>query len=183
MTDGPRVLALDIATKTGWAVDHPVDPGRPQFGTIVLPRPAFEGDYGTRLSIFRGALVRMVAEHRPTHLTYEAPRPNTGEGDTNIHTIMVLIMLAGIAEEVGTTLKLDVRAANIASVRKHFIGTSRGRRDEMKRAVMGRCKQLGWNPLDDNSADACAIWDFQRHILRANARLEPAMPMFAPKRG
>lgn len=105
-------------------------------------------------------------------LTFEAPIESaTMGGKTNQATARVLLSLPTVAGAISLRLgvRMDrIRRAKADDVRKHFIGTARtGDRAQTKRAVIQRCNQLGWYPVDDNEADALALYDYQRALLNA----------------
>lgn len=169
-----RILALDIATRSGWAAGEGAD-NAPAFGTLVLPASVTPGDYGRRFAAFRRGMVRLIAEHSPRCIWFEAPL--TFGGDTNQHTMRMLIGLAAICEEVAETYEIECVEANNQAIRKHFIGTARGNREELKAGVMRRCHEMGWDVCDDNQGDACALFDYARHRLRIAGRLTQSLPL------
>lgn len=174
-------MAADLATVSGFAVTDPETPSRPILATIRLPAPRFEGDYAPRYTALRMHLIRWFEAHRPAVLVFEAALILGAPGlKTNVHTARLLNGMAAIAEEAAHSHGIEVGEANNAEVRRHFIGTNRGRRAELKDAVMRRCSQLGWLPKNDNEGDAAATWDFQTHLMRANRRLRPTLAMGRP---
>jgi hypothetical protein len=48
----------------------------------------------------------------------------------------------------------------VSTVRKHFISAGNLRSKEAKAAVMARCDLLRWPYVDDNHADAAAVWSW-----------------------
>jgi len=58
--------------------------------------------------------------------------------------------------------RANVRTHMVASstVRKHFIDSGGLKSKEAKRAVIERCRLLGWAVEDDNAADATACWSY-----------------------
>ena len=82
---------------------------------------------------------------------FEAPLlPRT----TSFKTVTKLHSLAGITELLCLRSQVKVRSANNTTVKKAFTGHGRAE----KSAMCDRAKQLGFNPKDDNEADAIAIW-------------------------
>lgn len=154
-----RLLALDIATKTGWAFGDASDK-KPRFGSIQLPKSSELGEYGRRFSTFRRELIRLVTEFAPQAIWYEAPMMKDSAGNTSINTIRVLTGLAGFAEEVAHTYGLQCAEATSKEVRKHFIGYSTGKSDELKLAVMKQCHLIDWTPANYDESDALALWSY-----------------------
>ena len=48
----------------------------------------------------------------------------------------------------------------VRTIRKHFIGHGGLKRSEAKAAAIKTCQMLGWNPKNDDEADAGALWDY-----------------------
>lgn len=159
-----RVLALDIASATGWAADRPSGGDRPVCGTFKV-RPEGE-DLGPLYADFEEGLEGLIGLHQPTVLAFEAPLVFGGDTGskrkTNHQTVRILFGLAAVAEKVGWQHNLDVYELHIQTVRKHFVGSGRADKSE----VMARCRLLGWDPPSLDASDACACWDYARHTLR-----------------
>ena len=96
-----RVLALDIASCTGWAADFPSGGDRPVMGAFRV-RPEGE-DLGPAFCDFEGQIEGLIAVHQPTVLAFEAPLVIGGAGGstrpTNHQTVRILFGLAAI--EIG----------------------------------------------------------------------------------
>ncbi len=167
-----RVLGLDIATCSGFAVDPPDGGDKPLTGTFRAEH--FGDELGRAFVAFEEWLEGMLRLHRPDCLAFEAPLVIGGTGgstrQTTHQTVRKLFGLATIAELVGTRGRIAVFECHIQSVRKHFVGS--GRAD--KREILHRCRVLGWQVKDDNAADAAAIWDYARSILNAAERRQAA---------
>lgn len=160
-----RILALDLARKTGWALGT-IHDKVPASGSVTL---ANEGaSMGKLFSSWRIYLRDFLSLHPDIRVVvFEAPLvPEQKRGETNISTTRRLIGLAAVTEELLFSLdRYDIREARVSDVRTHFLGSNRNKREAAKRLTMGRCRQFGWNPVDDNAADALALWDYQRGIL------------------
>lgn len=167
-----KVLALDLATCTGWAIDGP---GRNARGDVVPlhgsrragPAIIGETEYGATYVDFRDWLVDLVSVHKPKYFVYEAPLRfagggNTKRGQASPATVRKLLGLCAIAEETAERLSLIHLESDVQTVRKHFCGHGFAK----KAAVIATCRMLGWHPEDDNAADALALWDFARAALR-----------------
>lgn len=158
------VLFLDLATTTGFCEGIPGE--RPTSGKIRLapegsPAAAKQGGLlaflGTRLTAFRYRAV-----------VYEAPRDPRHMGNkTTMDTAMMLIGMTGVTEAVcHQTGHHRVMTADVHEVRKHLLGY-RPDAGKAKIEVIRKLRSLGFNPADDNEADAIAGWLF------ATAKLEP----------
>lgn len=153
-----RVLALDIATTTGWACDGPT-PGVPVSGTFKTPFAGGE-EFGSGFVAFEAWLSDMMSVMRPEVLAFEAPVPRASAH--GFQTTRILLGLATIAELVAAQNGVPCFETHIQSVRLHFTGS--GRCD--KRDVMHRCRVLGWAVVQLDASDACAVWDFTKVALR-----------------
>jgi len=159
------ILALDLASQTGWALSR-LDGGEASSGTLRLAgdEPEEKG------AVLLGWLIDMFTVSPFHHLIYEAPIPVSHMGGkTNARTTQITFGLPMVAGAAAIKLGVKggrVRKARPNDVRKHFIGTrSAGDKNSTKRAVITRCRQLGFDPADDNEADALALLDYQRALL------------------
>ena len=155
----PRdLLALDLTPHTGWARWR--SGGEVRFGTIALPKSG--PDIGRFLAAFDDRLVSVLAV-APDVVVFEAPwiGPNTHQD-----TARKLMCLAGMLEFVCHRAAIPCREVNNAAVRKHFCGKGRAPRAEMKRLVTQACRARGWQPANDDEADALAVLDFAAHVYR-----------------
>lgn len=158
-----RVLALDLSSHTGWAIDRPTGGEKPLSGVVDLP---LDGDeYGRAFVAFEQFLCDAIAAHAPDAVAFEAPLMHRGSNFiTTEQTVRLLFGLAAITELVAHRSGLMAYEVNVATVKRHFAGNGRATKADM----MARCRQLGWEVKDHNAADACAVWDFVRHKLRAS---------------
>lgn len=169
-------MALDIAGSTGVA-----------FGVAGETPRAISVDLGkrhseaVRFSKMIGLTKTLVEKHRPDLIVYEAP---VGGPKTSHTLVGIAACFVGEATRLGFTPE----KVAIASVRKHFLGKhlttahfpgmSKGQaRNEVKRALVARCNQLGWKVDDDDQADACAIWDYACST-KARAQAKPLGGLF-----
>ena len=173
-----RVLALDLATTTGWAFGAPGS--IPQFGHLRFSKPGSARPVTYRA--FRTWLEDRwnVRDHQPDLVVYESPAvPSIMAGKTNIDTIKLLVGLAEHLEE-WCHKKVELREARVADVRVHFIGQNM-KSAYAKQKTLEQCVMLGWKVETADEADACALWDFQCAWL--NPRLAAhSTPLFHGKR-
>jgi hypothetical protein len=173
MTD---ILALDIATVTGWAR------GRvgttPTSGSVRFGRRDASGD-----AVFGHALEwladELKPEPRPNILVFEAMLPpGAKEGDTNARTRDRLAGLHGIVRAVAWQRGIyDIGCYSVGDIRQHFIGERGLKRDKAKRQIMQRCRQLRWPCDDDDAGDALAAWSFACSLIDPTQALK-VMPLF-----
>ncbi|UQR66190.1 hypothetical protein LRP30_13440 [Bradyrhizobium sp. C-145] len=168
MPYNPRILALDLASRTGWAVGYPNE-DKPHSGSVRFAREG--ASMGAVFAGCRQWLNEFLATENDIKLVvFEAPMvPQHMAGRTNAEIIRVLIGLCAVVEEFTYARGYDVREARVSDVRTHFIGSNRHKRKEAKSLTMDACYRLGWTPSDDNAADALALWHYQA------AMLEPSL--------
>jgi hypothetical protein len=156
------VLALDLASTTGFAVGAP--------GTVpVSGSVRFASQGSSHEAVFAAALKWMsdtMAKYDPSTVVWEAPLPTTFKrGLTNVGTTTLLY---GLPAVIGACSYLkgvyDIRKASPRDVRLHFIGCCPPRKSA-KTMTMKRCRDLGWPVGDDNEADALALWSFMCTII------------------
>lgn len=154
-----RVVALDIATRTGIAV-----------GDVGADPSAWSVDLGAgksedaRFAKLLATVDKLIRAEAPDLVAIEAPIGGP-------HASALLIGFVAIARGVCAARGVPVKAITSASVRKHFLGhvpTVRGQsaknkaaaKKAIKEQVMARCKLLGWDMPDHDAADAAACWDY-----------------------
>ena len=167
-----RILALDLAVNTGWALG--LASGSPQVGAQRLKQPREDTEVApANLARFIRDICFIEAD-RPDLIVYEAAMPlfNGGDGRQReirrSHESMVMPgYLVGAVIGIAACYGIDTLAAWPATWRKHFLGRSNfGDRDETKRQTISRCHLLGYlhpSCRDDNQADSAGIWDWAAH--------------------
>jgi crossover junction endodeoxyribonuclease RuvC len=181
MTYAPRILALDLASRSGWACGYPYD-RVPRSGSIRFTK--LGASLGAIYCHCREWLDDFIFAHDPDQredvdlIVFEAPMaPIHMASLTNAHTIRLLIGLCAVVEEFAFANRIDVREAKVSDVRRHFIGAGRFKRPEAKAATIETCHRLGWAPADDNAADALALWHYQASIFDPKLAVQTS-PLF-----
>lgn len=174
MTDG-GLLALDLASTVGWAacaLDYrpvaPIEAGREK------PAGVFSGAWrvapaGTPLAPFLDrfatGLDNMMALHKPSIVVFEAPILHAGH--TSVDTARKLMGMACITELIAYRRQIPtVRECNVSQVKKHWSGNGHAKKD----AMIAAARERGFEPKDDNEADALALMDFGALCLLAKRR-------------
>jgi hypothetical protein len=162
------VLALDIATRTGWCLGEPGGP--PKYGSIRFEGSSHEMRWAAAAHWAAG----FYRKHRPGALAYETPGIYHSR-KTNIDTKVFLGGLVGIT--AGTIHACGMPAdmifrADTPDVRRHFIQAN-PKRAIAKDLTKAKCRELGYEIQDDDEADAIAVWHF------ACAYFEPRLAMEA----
>jgi hypothetical protein len=165
------VLALDLATKTGWAVGGG---GMPETGLHVLPT----GHRGHAFLGFNKWLYDKVDQTGAQMIAYEKPLFGGKGVKMREEVVMKLVGLAAMAEMIGASRGVPVVVVAVQPVRKAFLG--HGRPANPKQAVLDRCKLLGWETGgDDNRGDAAALWHWARATHDRTYNIETGNPVFA----
>ena len=121
-------------------------------------------DVGRFLCAFEDWLTAdLMARTRPERVVFETAWVGP---KTNQATARKLMGMAGEVEKICHRNGLMCVEANNASVRKHFIGKGRGTRDELKQMTIEACRARGWQPANDDEADALAILDYALRLWR-----------------
>lgn len=169
----PTVLALDLASVSGWAVGEPG--GEPMHGSI-----RFASKGASHEAIFANAFrwtSSLLLEHAPKLIVWEAPLAGFKGGKT---TNDVTTVLFGLPAVVGAAAYLrgifDIRKADTRDIRNHFIGCN-PKRAEAKPMVVRQCRAMGWDVEDDNEADALATWSYMCALLDPKLALR-VTPLF-----
>lgn len=135
-----KVLALDLATKTGWAHSDGAS-GVQSF------RPRRGDSPGMRYLALRAWLSRMHDMSPFELIAYEQPH-HRGGYPTEVLFGMVTTVQAWAAERGKETT-----ARHSAEIKRHALGKGRG----SKLAMMMACeREFGIEPIDNNQADA--LW-------------------------
>lgn len=164
---GP-LLALDQATKTGYAYGRPGE--QPVFGSRDFG--GGPGGNGEVIDKFRGWLLEICYEIKPRAICFESPyvprpkkNPQPGDMMINPLTLRRLFAIAGEVEAVAWRLQIECLEATTIEICKFFTGRgSHGGPDNKKAALMARARQYGWDVQDTDAADAVGLWAMAENI-------------------
>ena len=151
------ILALDLGIKTGWALHH--GDGFITSGTAAFRPSRFEGGgmpflrflgWLDEVQSFAGPLEKIVFEEVRRHLGTTAGHVYGG----------FLASLSAWAEKRG----IPYQGVPVGTIKKYATGKG----NAGKKAVIQAMKDRGYNPGDDNEADALAIlhWALDREVGR-----------------
>jgi len=154
------VLALDPATRTGFAFGRP--DGKPEIGSVAFGREhdVLADCYGRAVRWWRTC----VWSRRAHALVIEPPIP-PGElwGKSNYQSTQRIHGLHAIFIGLASEAKMVVLEAPTQTWRKYFLGDGRMKREQAKLAAVRLCRALKWGDpltLDDNAADAAGMWAY-----------------------
>lgn len=167
------VLALDLASVSGWACGEPG--GEPAHGSH-----RFAAKGASHEAIFANAMAWIetkIVFHRPKLIVWEAPLAGFKGGRTTVDVTTILFGLPAIVGAIAYQRGVyDIRKANTSDVRNHFIGCN-PKRARAKALVIQQCRTMGWPVEDDNEADALATWSYMCALLNPKLALQPT-PLF-----
>jgi len=176
MTFTGRILALDLATVTGYAWGVPG--AIPQCGHIRFTKPGSTRPRTYRA--FRDWFDQMWPKVTPDLIVYESPAvPSFMAGKTNIDTTRLLYGLAEHLEEICYG-KIELREATASQVRCHFLGQNL-KAKIAKPMTLERCRDLGWQCETVDESDAAALWDYTCCWLNPQMAYRTT-PLFKPRR-
>lgn len=145
------LLALDLATRTGFAYGPP--DGTPTSGTVV-----FEGEIGRFLGAFETWLISFIVANEPGLVVFESPILTRTK--TTPQTARRLMSLAGITQMICYQGNIRCVEANLKSVKKFFAGNGNAKKGEMiEAASRWGFPDIVW----DDEADALGIWFYHVH--------------------
>ena len=170
----PTLLALDLATRTGWAFgeipERAVTPieartlGAPEVESGAV---GFDGEHGQFFRNFERWLTTFLARHRPDVTVFEAPILDRRK--STLAVVRKLHGLAVITEKVADEFA-PVFSADLGTVKKHATGNGHAKKEQMIDAA----RAMGWDPADADEADALWIWDYSCQEWRRGQRSKAA---------
>lgn len=144
------ILALDLSTKTGWALGQAGH--RPRYGTWHL------GYDGASAPARWAALLDAVADvyrlESPTEIHVEAPLPAIRQ--TSEVNARLLMGLAACVELFAWRRSLSHHEHNAVRVRNRVMGATHPSKAE----ILAWCRKNGFQPTDDNAGDALILWHY-----------------------
>jgi Holliday junction resolvasome RuvABC endonuclease subunit len=158
-------LALDLATTTGYALlraDERIESGAVKFAPKAKDTP------GARWIKFTTWLGEMVAAHPNIALVVYEDVVFIG-GPGGAYACQVYGGFVALMQMFFDRRGIPYIGHGVPEVKKKWTGRGDAKKDEM----IARCKELGFNPTDDNEADAIALL----HVATGRAP-----PVLMPKR-
>jgi hypothetical protein len=183
MTALPLIMALDIATKTGWAYGPP---GKVVKSGSVNLRSSKDDPISTITNNIGFFLANFVVWDPIEEIVVEAAKP-AGEGAGG-NAVVIAWGCLSVVEFFAACKKIPVRYVANNTLKKHFIGKayveapptfkpnlrdrSERNRQYGKLLMIERARLLGYLPIDcndDNRADACGLHDYASHKFHRSA--------------
>lgn len=140
------VLALDLGTSTGWALQSP--DGQITTGTVSLKHTRYDGG-GMRYLRFRRWLEQLDIDAGPIEAIYfEEVRRHAGTDAAHVYGGLLGMLTAWCEEHL-----VAYQGVPVGTIKRFIAG--KGNAD--KAAVIAAVQGKGFAPADDNEADATAI--------------------------
>ena len=136
-----KILALDIATKTGWKTAT-------ASGVWDLKPNRGESE-GMRVVRFKSKVKEIIALEGITLVSYERP------AGMHKSSIMVASQMVGVLLDLCIELNVDVACYSANEIKKFATGKGNAGKPLMIQAAI----DLGFNPKDDNEADAIHLYN------------------------
>lgn len=144
-----NILALDIATTTGWATEH-------ASGTWNL-KPARGESEGMRVVRFRAKVKEIIESMNINLVSYERP---AGQHKSSI---MVASEMVGVLKTLCEDLNVEYASYSATEIKKHFTGKGNANKDAMVAEAIRKFPDV--TIIDDNHADALALYDLTKKDL------------------
>jgi Holliday junction resolvasome RuvABC endonuclease subunit len=135
-----KILALDIATKTGWCTDT-------TSGTWNFSPKRGESE-GMRVVRFKSRVREMIELEKITLVSYERV--------AGFHkgAIIVAAEMVGVLKDLCIEMGVELASYSATEIKKFATGKGNAKKDQMVEAA----RALGYNPIDDNEADAIHLF-------------------------
>ncbi|WP_045760376.1 crossover junction endodeoxyribonuclease RuvC [Xanthomonas albilineans] len=140
------ILALDLGTRTGWALQH--SDGTITSGTEPFTTQRFEGG-GMRFLRFKRWLNEVLSTANPIHTVYfEEVRRHAGVDAAHAYGGFMGHLTAWCEHH-----QIPYQGVPVGTIKKHATGKGNAGKDDM----IASARRRGHTPIDDNQADALAL--------------------------
>jgi len=136
-----KILALDIATNTGWKTQT-------SSGVWNLKPNRGESE-GMRVVRFKAKVKELIALEEINLVSYERP--------AGMHkaSIMVASEMVGVLKDLCIELGIELACYSASEIKKFATGKGNAKKDAMIAAAI----EQGFSPKDDNEADAIHLYN------------------------
>jgi Holliday junction resolvasome RuvABC endonuclease subunit len=141
-----RLLSLDLGTATGWALGE-LD-RKPIYGTESFALGRFDGG-GMRGLRFQRWLEEMLPGTCSMRVAYEEVRRHMGVDAAHAYGGFQAMLTAHCENRL-----VPYEGVPVGTIKKFATGRGNASKQDMLAAIT----QRGYLPLDDNAADAIALW-------------------------
>ena len=141
----PVVVALDLGTSMGWALRLGTDT---HSGTVSFRPSRYDGG-GMRYLRFRSWLDQLAVEHMlPEAVYFEEVRRHAATDAAHVFGGLLATLTAWCEERC-----IPYQGVPVGTWKRHACGKGNASKDDVVAAI----RERGFNPTDDNEADAIAI--------------------------
>ncbi len=140
----PVIFALDLGQCTGWALRLP---GSTVSGTVEFRPGRFEGG-GMPFVRFRAWLQEMHGANQVDIIAFEEVRRHLGTAAAHSYGGFLSILTSWAEER-----DVPYQGVPVGTIKRHITGKGNANKAAMIEAV----RNLGYDPVDDNEADAIAL--------------------------
>lgn len=140
-----QIIAFDLGTTTGWASWT----GLVHSGTLNLANKRHEGG-GMRYLKFRRELAE-IFQHPYDAVYYEEVRRHVATDAAHVYGGLLAVLSAECESR-----NIPYQGVPVGTIKKHWTGKGNAGKDQMIAEAVAR----GFNPKDDNEADALALLDW-----------------------
>jgi crossover junction endodeoxyribonuclease RuvC len=155
------LLALDLGTNTGWCVGTT---GALVSGVWGLKPSRWEGG-GMKFVKFRQCLNEIQASRPIDLVVYEAVRRHAGTDAAHSYGGLLAVLT-----EWCETQHIPYEGVAVATIKREFTGSGNASKD----AMIAEARRRGFSPIDDNEADALALFHLKVSALEATATIPAA---------
>lgn len=138
-----KILALDIATKTGWAT-------LTSSGVWDLKPNRGESE-GMRVVRFKAKVKEIITLEEITLVSYERP------AGMHKSSIMVASEMVGVLKDLCIELKVNLACYSATEIKKHATGKGNSNKEAMIKTATEKFTRI--KIIDDNHADALWLLD------------------------
>lgn len=141
------VLALDLGTNCGFALLHPT--GLEVSGTwdLSVNKKRMESP-GMRFVRFREHLDAMSRNNGVHQVYFEEVRRHAGTTAAHVYGGLLAIMMSWCAEN-----DIEFQGVPVGEIKSFWTGKGNAKKEDM----IAEARRRGYDPVDDNEADAIAI--------------------------
>lgn len=144
-----NVLALDLATRCGWA--YAMRDGKQRSGTELF-KPGRLDHNGQRWAQMRAWLSEVAREMGEIHVVYyEDVKRHVSNLSARVYFGYLAILEAWCAAN-----NVRLVGVGVGTIKKHFTGFGNATKEDM----IAEAKRRGFKVIDDNHADALAILSY-----------------------
>lgn len=143
-----KILALDIATNTGWKTET-------ASGVWNLKPNRGESE-GMRVVRFKSKVKELIQLEGIELVSYERA------GGFHKAAIMVESEMIGVLKLLCIEMKIELACYSATQIKKFATGKGNANKEAMIKAAV----DLGFNPQDDNEADAIHLYNLTKHDIQ-----------------